>query len=108
MRSGGTVFSEAFVPFQRELSVIAVRGRDGEVRTWPITQNWHIDGVLSASLAPATVSDELEKEALEAAQRIADTLASCRRLRAGTVRGRRQAAGLTKWRLACTTPVIGR
>ncbi len=44
---------EAFVPFDRELSVIAVRGRDGDFRTWPLTQNWHTDGVLSLSLAPA-------------------------------------------------------
>ena len=39
--------------FERELSVVAVRGRDGEFRTWPLTENWHVDGVLSASLAPA-------------------------------------------------------
>src|SRR3546814_12459083 len=30
---------EAFVPFERELSVVAVRGRDGEFRTWPLTEN---------------------------------------------------------------------
>ena len=46
---------EGFVPFERELSVVAVRGRDGEFRTWPLTENWHVDGVLSASLAPAQV-----------------------------------------------------
>src|SRR5690606_111201 len=27
---------EAFVPFERELSVVAVRGRDGGFRTWPL------------------------------------------------------------------------
>ena len=46
---------EGFVAFQRELSVIAVRGQDGEFRAWPLTENWHVDGVLSASLAPACV-----------------------------------------------------
>ena len=50
---------EAFVPFDRELSVVAVRGRDGEFRTWPLTENWHVDGVLSASLAPANVPPAL-------------------------------------------------
>ena len=44
---------EAFVPFEREVSVVAVRGRDGEFRTWPLTENWHDEGILSASLAPA-------------------------------------------------------
>jgi 5-(carboxyamino)imidazole ribonucleotide synthase len=44
---------EGFVAFDREVSVVAVRGRDGEFRAWPLTGNWHVDGVLSASLAPA-------------------------------------------------------
>ncbi len=65
---------ESFVPFERELSVVAVRGRDGEVRTWPITRNWHSDGILSASLAPATISPEIASEALAAAGRVAESL----------------------------------
>ena len=65
---------EAFVPFDRELSVVAVRGRDGEFRTWPVTENWHVDGVLSASLAPARVDDALAVTAFEYAQRLAEAL----------------------------------
>ncbi|MFC3658961.1 5-(carboxyamino)imidazole ribonucleotide synthase [Luteimonas notoginsengisoli] len=65
---------EAFVPFERELSVVAVRGRDGEFRTWPLTENWHVDGVLSASLAPARVDDALAVTAFEYAQRLAESL----------------------------------
>jgi 5-(carboxyamino)imidazole ribonucleotide synthase len=44
---------EGFVPFDREVSVIAVRGRDGEMRSWPATENVHIDGILHISRAPA-------------------------------------------------------
>jgi 5-(carboxyamino)imidazole ribonucleotide synthase len=65
---------EAFVPFQRELSVVAVRGRDGEFRSWPLTENWHVDGVLSASLAPARVDAALQATALAHAKRLADAL----------------------------------
>ena len=65
---------EGFVAFQSELSVIAVRGRDGEFRAWPVTRNWHVDGVLSASLAPAAIPASLQQRALEYAQRLADTL----------------------------------
>ena len=65
---------EGFVAFQSELSVIAVRGRDGEFRAWPVTRNWHVDGVLSASLAPAAIPALLQQRALEYAQRLADTL----------------------------------
>ncbi len=65
---------EAFVPFEREISVVAVRGRDGEFRTWPLTENWHEDGVLSASLAPARVDAALAADAVESARRIAEAL----------------------------------
>jgi len=71
--SGGLIL-EAFVPFERELSVVAVRGRDGEFRTWPLTENWHVDGVLSASLAPARVDATLEARAVEHARALADAL----------------------------------
>ncbi|WP_199096428.1 5-(carboxyamino)imidazole ribonucleotide synthase [Dyella sp. ASV21] len=65
---------EAFVPFDRELSVIAVRSRDGEFRTWPLTQNWHTDGVLSLSLAPAPDIAELQQRATELARTLAEKL----------------------------------
>lgn len=66
---------EAFVPFERELSVVAVRGRDGEFRTWPLTWNWHVDGVLSASLAPApAVAPALARDAFAHARRLAEAL----------------------------------
>ncbi|PKM08407.1 MAG: 5-(carboxyamino)imidazole ribonucleotide synthase [Gammaproteobacteria bacterium HGW-Gammaproteobacteria-4] len=65
---------EALVPFDRELSVIAVRARDGEFRAWPVTENWHADGILAASLAPAKVGSTLQQSALDAAQRVAQAL----------------------------------
>ncbi len=65
---------EAFIPFERELSVVAVRGRDGEFRTWPLTENWHVDGVLSASLAPARVDAALAETACAHARRLAEAL----------------------------------
>ncbi|MCC4620353.1 5-(carboxyamino)imidazole ribonucleotide synthase [Xanthomonas cassavae CFBP 4642] len=65
---------EAFVPFQREVSVVAVRGRDGEFRAWPLTENWHVDGVLSASLAPASVDAAMRALAETHARAIAQAL----------------------------------
>lgn len=65
---------EALIPFQRELSVVAVRSCDGEFRAWPLAQNWHNDGILSISLAPALVSDAIRDEALKCARAIAEAL----------------------------------
>ena len=65
---------EGFVAFERELSVVAVRGRDGEFRAWPLTENWHVDGVLSASLAPASADSGLAATAVEYARQLAEAL----------------------------------
>lgn len=65
---------EGFVKFERELSVVAVRGRDGSFRTWPLTENWHVDGVLSASLAPARADPALQARAVAHARSLAEAL----------------------------------
>jgi len=65
---------EGFIHFERELSVVAVRGRDGEFRAWPLTENWHVDGVLSASLAPARVDNTLAELAYEHARKLGEAL----------------------------------
>ena len=65
---------EGFVAFERELSVVAVRGRNGEFRTWPLTENWHVDGVLSASLAPAQADAALAQTAFAHAKKLAEAL----------------------------------
>jgi 5-(carboxyamino)imidazole ribonucleotide synthase len=44
---------ESFIPFTRELSLIAVRGSDGAVAFYPPVENHHRDGILRTSLAPA-------------------------------------------------------
>jgi 5-(carboxyamino)imidazole ribonucleotide synthase len=44
---------ESFVAFDRELSVIAVRGIDGTVACWPVVENEHRDGILRVTRAPA-------------------------------------------------------
>lgn len=54
VRLGGwPLILEKFVPFRRELSVLAVRSEAGEVRAWPLVENHHVGGILIASIAPA-------------------------------------------------------
>ncbi len=50
---GGALILEALVPFDRELSVLAVRSGTGETRCWPLVENWHEAGILRVSRAPA-------------------------------------------------------
>ena len=51
-----------------------MRGRDGEFRARPLTENWHVDGVLSASLAPARIDASTQATALSHAKWLADAL----------------------------------
>lgn len=45
------IVAEKFIPFQREVSMIGARNSAGEIKTYPLTENHHENGVLSVSLA---------------------------------------------------------
>lgn len=45
--------AEELVAFERELSLVAVRGRDGDTRFWPLVENEHRGGILRVTHAPA-------------------------------------------------------
>jgi 5-(carboxyamino)imidazole ribonucleotide synthase len=48
---------ERFIPFERELSVIGVRGVDGSVVVYPAVENTHREGMLRLSIAPAAMRE---------------------------------------------------
>lgn len=54
---GVPLILEQFVEFDREISIIAARSRDGHIAYYPIVENEHDGGILSCSFAPADVSD---------------------------------------------------
>ncbi len=64
---------EAFVPFAREVSVVAARGQDGSVACYDVTENEHRDHILKVSRVPAEVSEAGAREALRIAETIAKT-----------------------------------
>ena len=49
------IIAEGFVKFDRELSCIAVRGIDGATFFYPLVENFHHEGILRLSLAPAQI-----------------------------------------------------
>ena len=65
---------EAFIPFEREISVIAARSASGEVECFDITENEHRDHILKTSRAPAAIPDGLAEQAREVAEKIANAL----------------------------------
>jgi len=65
---------EAFVPFEREISVVAARGADGQVECFDVTENEHQNHILKTSRAPATIPDAVAEQARAIASRIATAL----------------------------------
>jgi 5-(carboxyamino)imidazole ribonucleotide synthase len=61
---------EAFVPFEREASVVAARGADGTVRPFDLTENVHRDHILHTSTVPADVPAAVAEEAMAIAAAI--------------------------------------
>ena len=72
---GVPLLLEGFIPFQREVSQIAVRGRDGSVVFYPLVENHHRDGILRLSLAPAPgLTPDLQAQASDYAGRVLHAL----------------------------------
>ena len=66
---------EKFVPFARELSILGVRGRGGEIAFYPLIENHHRGGILRLSLAPApNLTANLQQEAENAARKLLKAL----------------------------------
>lgn len=61
---GSPLILEAFVPFERELSIVAAHGLDGSFRAYPLVENEHRDGILARTMAPAPgLTPDLQKSA---------------------------------------------
>lgn len=64
---GVPLILESFVAFEREISVIAARGRDGTMAACDPAENVHSQGILRSSTVPAAISPATAKIAREAA-----------------------------------------
>src|ERR1044072_4750017 len=65
---------EAFVDFEREVSVVAARTVRGEFAHYGVIENAHSRHILDVSVAPARVSEETAREAVEIARSVLETL----------------------------------
>ena len=69
---GQPAIVEAFVPFEREISMVAARGRDGKIQCFDVAENEHSSHILKVSRIPAEVTTAVAAEALRIASRIAE------------------------------------
>jgi 5-(carboxyamino)imidazole ribonucleotide synthase len=71
---GGDAILEGVVPFDMEVSVLAVRGCTGEMKTYDIPRNTHRDGILHTSAVPSGLSAGHAAQARDIATAIATAL----------------------------------
>ncbi|MFT5235078.1 MAG: 5-(carboxyamino)imidazole ribonucleotide synthase [Shewanella sp.] len=65
-----TIIAEKMIPFDREVSVIGVRDQEGNIKTYPVTENQHTNGVLTLSLA-IEMDDKIQQQAVDAFNKLA-------------------------------------
>lgn len=70
----GRAIIEKKIPFRRELSIVGARNPAGETLFYPLTRNWHVDGILRLSLAPANACGALQPRAEGILKRIMSEL----------------------------------
>jgi len=66
------IMAEEFIPFEREISVVAARGADGSVCLFPIAENTHSDNILKMTKAPADISEQVRLKAQAIAGKVLD------------------------------------
>jgi 5-(carboxyamino)imidazole ribonucleotide synthase len=68
---GQPAILEAYVPFEREISVVAVRAASGAIASFDVTENEHRDHILKISRVPAAISEDVAAHARRIAEAIA-------------------------------------
>jgi 5-(carboxyamino)imidazole ribonucleotide synthase len=72
--NGAEGIYEAFVDFEKEVSVVAARTIGGEFKAFPVFQNSHANHILDVTFAPAAIPEKLAREAEELARGILEKL----------------------------------
>jgi 5-(carboxyamino)imidazole ribonucleotide synthase len=72
---GRALIWERFVPFDRELSIIAARNEHGEIVAFPASENQHDHGVLATTIVPGRIAPAIAARARAFATTIAERLA---------------------------------
>lgn len=73
-QAGTELIIEQFIPFTKEISVVAARSVSGEVRTFPVAENEHRDNILHLSIVPARIEQTVAEHAEALARSIAEKL----------------------------------
>ncbi|MBS4209589.1 5-(carboxyamino)imidazole ribonucleotide synthase [Bacillus sp. FJAT-50079] len=72
--NAGPCVLEAWIPFDKEISIVMTRGVNGELTWFPIGENIHKNNILHETIVPARITAQVEQDVSELAEKIADKL----------------------------------
>lgn len=72
--TGAELVLEKFITFTSEISVIAARTPNGEVKSFPPAENIHVNNILHLSIVPARIPTEVQRKACQLAEKVAEGL----------------------------------
>lgn len=65
---------EQYLPFEKEVSVLVIRGADGDVRIYPAVENRHEEGILRVTHAPADIDHRIAEQVMVLAESVVRAL----------------------------------
>ncbi|SEQ58906.1 5-(carboxyamino)imidazole ribonucleotide synthase [Piscibacillus halophilus] len=70
----GPCILEQFLKFEKEISVMVIRSVTGEVKSFPVSENIHVEHILLQSIVPARIVPDLAEKAKQAAEKLAESM----------------------------------
>ncbi|MCR2823411.1 5-(carboxyamino)imidazole ribonucleotide synthase [Lederbergia panacisoli] len=70
----GLCVLEAWIPFEKEISVVMTRSLSGGLSYFPIGENIHVNNILHQTIVPARISEEVDRKVSELARKVANHL----------------------------------
>ncbi|HEX7257580.1 MAG TPA: 5-(carboxyamino)imidazole ribonucleotide synthase [Nitrososphaeraceae archaeon] len=64
------IFTEKFVDFKNEISIMVARNKQGQIESFPIAENIHKNNILDTTIVPATISSKVQDDAKLIAEKI--------------------------------------
>jgi 5-(carboxyamino)imidazole ribonucleotide synthase len=68
------IFTEKFIDFKKEISIMVARNKEGQIESFPIAENIHKNSILDTTIVPATISSKVQDEAKHTAKKVMECL----------------------------------
>jgi 5-(carboxyamino)imidazole ribonucleotide synthase len=68
------IFTEKFVDFKMEISIMVARNKEGQIESFPIAENIHKNNILDTTIVPANISSKVQDDAKLIAEKVMNCL----------------------------------